>query len=130
MELAESAAEKVGWLLEAEVEAAGEKYLVKKKRTMKIHSLEAFFTCTLDLDISFERLQDNGSAFNKAEIFLLPEEFPAFTFALSEHPIPFPTDYRQWAVTNPNIISVCMESTEPPEHFAERLAAALQVIDQ
>ena len=130
MELAESAAEKVGWLLEAEVEAAGEKYLVKKKRTMKIHSLEAFFTCTLDLDISFERLQDNGSAFNKAEIFLLPEEFPAFTFALSEHPIPFPTQYRQWTVANPNIVSVCMESTEPPEHFAERLSAALQVIEQ
>ena len=130
MELAEHAAKKAGLLLDAKVEEIGEKYLIKKSRTLEIHSTETSFTCTLDLDISFERVQDNGSAFNKAEIFLLPEEFPAFTFALSEHPIPFPTEYRQWAVSNPNIVSVCLESKEPPEHFAERLAAALRVIDQ
>ena len=130
MELAESAAKKVGLLLDAEVEADREEYIIKKKRTLEVHSYEASFTCTLDLDVSFEKMQNNGSAFNKAEIFLLSEEFSAFTFALSEHPISFPTEYRQWAVTNPNILSVCLESTEPPEHFAERLKAALHLIEQ
>ena len=126
----ESAAKKAGQLLGAEIEQQAGKVLLKKQRTLDIFAENNRFTCTLELDISFNHFQDNGSAFNKAEIFLLPEEFPAFTFALSEHPIPFPTDYRQWTVTNPNIVSVCMESMEPPEHFAERLAAALQVIDQ
>ena len=126
----ESAAKKTGQLLGAEIEQQGEKVLIKKQRTIDIFAENNRFTCTLDLDISFDHFQDNGSALNKAEIFLLPEEFPAFTFALTEHPIPFPAEYRQWAISNPNIVSVCLESTEPPEHFAERLAAALQVIDQ
>ena len=126
----EAAAKRAGQLLAAEIEQQTEKVLLKKQRTLEIFAVNHRFTCTLDLDISFDHFQDNGSAFNQAEIFLLPEEFPAFTFSLSEHPIPFPTDYRQWTVSNPNIISVCLASTEPPEHFAERLAAALQVIDQ
>ena len=126
----EAAAKKAGQRLDAEIEQQGEKVLLKKQRTLEILAENNRFTCTLELDISFDQFQDNGSAFNKAEIFLLPEEFPAFTFALSEHPIPFPSDYRQWTISNPNIISVCLESKEPPEHFAERLAAALQVIDQ
>ena len=126
----ESASEKAAQLLNAEIELQAEKVLIKKQRTLEIFANNNLFTCTLDLDISFDHFQDNGSAFNQAEIFLLPEEFPAFTFALREHPIPFPTDYRQWTVTNPSIISVCLESREPPEHFAERLAAALHVIEQ
>jgi hypothetical protein len=130
MELTESAAKKVGSFLDAEVETEGETYLVKKKRTLETHSKQADFTCTLELDISFEQIHDHGSALNKAEIFLLPEEFPAFTLALSEDTIPFPTHYQHWLVMNPGIVSVCMESTEPPEHFAERLAAALCVIEQ
>ncbi|TWT00942.1 hypothetical protein [Planomicrobium sp. CPCC 101079] len=60
----------------------------------------------------------------------MPEEFPAFTFALSRHPNPFPTEYWQWAVPDPTVVNVCMESMEPQKHVAERLAAALQVIDQ
>ena len=130
MEKVEVVAEKVGRLLNAKVEQHAEKYSFKKTRTLEIFADNSRFTCTLDLDISFERFQEDGSAFNQAEIFLLPEEFPAFTFALREHQIPFPTAYRQWQEANPQIISVCMESIEPPEHFAERLSAALQVLDQ
>lgn len=126
----ESAAKKAGQLLGAEIEQQAGKVLLKKQRTLEIFAENNRFPCTLEHDISFDHFQDNGSAFNKAEIFLLPEEFPAFSFALNEHPIPFPTDYRQWTVTNPNIVSVCLESIEPPEYFAERLAAALEVIDQ
>lgn len=130
MEQIEVAGEKVGLLLNAEIEMEAEKCIIKRNRSLEIQRDNACFDCTLELDISFEQFQDNGSAFNQAEILLLPEELLAFTFALSEHRILFPTEYQQWQVTNPNIVSVCIESREPPEHFAERLSAALQVIEQ
>lgn len=129
MEKLETTAEKAGQLLKAEVEQQGEKILLKRQRTLEIFAENNRFSCTLELDISFEHLRKDGYAFNKAEIFLLPEEFPAFTSALSEHRIPFPSAYRQWQDVNPNIISFCMESSEPPDHFAERLAAALAVLE-
>lgn len=130
MEQMEAAAEKVGLLLNAEIEMDAEKCIIKRERLLEIQANNACFDCTLELDISFGHFKEDGSAINQAEILLLPEELPAFTFALSEHRIPFPTDYQQWQVTNPNIVSICIESTEPPEHFAERLSAALQVIEQ
>lgn len=128
MEQLETIAEKVGWLLKAEVEQQGGKILLKRQRTLEILAENNRFSCTLDLDISFEHLREDGSAFNKAEIFLLPEEFSAFTLALNEHRIPFPTAYRQWQEPNPHLIRVCMESTEPPEAFAERLSTAMNIL--
>lgn len=130
MEKLEAAARKAGRLLKAEIEQHSEKTVLKRQRTFEILAEKKQFTCTLDLDISFKHLQKNGTAFNQAEIFLLPEEYPAFFLALSEYPIPLPSDYRQWHKVNPNIISFCMESTEPPEHFAERLSAALGVLEE
>ena len=129
MEQMEVAVEKVGLLLNAEIELDAEKCIVKRERSLEIQANNVCFDCTLELDISFEQFRDDGSAFNQAEILLLPEELSAFTFALSEHRIPFPTEYRQWQVANPNIINVCIESMEPPEHFAERLSAALDVLE-
>lgn len=129
LEQKETAAEKAARLLHSEIEQSGEKTTLKRQRTLQILAENHSFACTLDLDISFEQVQEDGTAFNQAEIFLLPEEYPAFFLALSEHPIPLPTDFRQWQKVNPNIISLCMEATEPPEHFAERLSAALQILD-
>ncbi|MGB6408187.1 MAG: DUF1259 domain-containing protein [Planococcus donghaensis] len=125
----EAAAKKAGQFLVAEIDQQGEKVLLKKQRTLEILEENNRFICTLELDISFDHFQDNGSACNKAEIFLLPEEFPAFAFALSEHRISFPTVYRQWREANPNIIRVCMESIEPPEEFAARLSPAMYVLE-
>lgn len=130
MEQIEIIAEKAGRLLQAKIEQNGEKMTFKRQRTFEICTENNRFTCTLELDISFKGLQPDGSAFNQAEIFLLPEEFSIFTSTLSEHRYPFPTHYRQWQNANPNIVSVCLESTEPPEHFAERLSAALTVLER
>ncbi|EMF45542.1 hypothetical protein B481_3093 [Planococcus halocryophilus Or1] len=126
----EAAAEKAGQLLNAEIELQAGKVCFKKQRRLEIQTDSNCFICTLDLDISFERFQDDGFAFNQAEIFLLPEEVSVFTCALSGHSLLFPTEYRQWTTLNPNIASVCMEATEPPAYFAERLSAALQAFDQ
>lgn len=126
----EAAAEKAGQLLNAEIEQLGGKVCFKRQRRLEIKTESKCFICTLDLDISFEHFQEDGFAFNQAEIFLLPEEVPVFTHALSEHLIPFPTEYRQWTILNPNIASVYLEATEPPADFASRLSAALQVLEQ
>lgn len=120
--------DKVGWLMNAEVEAHEEKHLVKKKRTFTIFLGSKAITFTLDLDISFTYYEESELAFNKAEIFLLPEEVPVFTSTLRKYAIPFPTVYRQRQVINPNVIAVHMESLEPPDHFFQRLAAAFYAI--
>lgn len=130
MDRLEQMGEKVGMVMNAEIEWLGEECTVKKQRTLEIRASKSCFYCTLDLDISFRHLRDDGSAFNKAEIYLLPEEYPAFLNRLRKHHNPLPTNYRQRLVSNPNIVCVYMESKEPPEFFAERLAAALEIIDQ
>lgn len=122
--------EKAGKMMDAEIEWIGEECLIKKQTTLKICVNQSCFSCTLDLDISFKQLKEDGSAYNKAEIYLLPEEYPAFLQKLRGCPIPLPTNYRQRLVANPNIVCVYMESKEPPEHFAERLAAALEIVEK
>ena len=123
-------AEKVGHLLEADAEIEMDRWLIRKKRTLEIQSGENCFVCKLDMEISFAQLQEDGTAVNKAEVYLLPEEFTHFLKILRSHPIPLPTDYSQWLDEDPNLICVYMESKEPPEHFAERLATALKLLNQ
>ncbi|MGI2327999.1 DUF1259 domain-containing protein [Planococcus sp. YIM B11945] len=122
MENLETVAEKVGMLLDSEIEVLAEKCIVKKKRAIK--------SSVLDLDISFERFRHTGFALNKAEIFLLPEECPVFTLALIQKDIPLPSSYKQRQVANPNIITLYLEAVEPPELFASRLAKAFRAINQ
>ncbi|RLQ89852.1 hypothetical protein [Planomicrobium sp. Y74] len=125
-----SEVQKVGSLFHAETDYQSGKVIVKKNRTLEISMYNNCFICTLDHDISFEDFSATGTAFNKAEIMLLPEEYPAFTYALSNHPIPFPSHFRQWLNVNPHLISVCLETTESPGHFADRLATALQILEE
>lgn len=129
MEQLKKTIENISALMNAEIEESAGKYNILKNRTIEISAENAHFTCTLELDISFERYQNNGCALNKAEIFLLPEECKTFTLALIQHEIPFPSIYRQWQVANPNIIGMYIESVEPPEDFAERLSKAFQAIE-
>ncbi|TWT16024.1 DUF1259 domain-containing protein [Planomicrobium sp. CPCC 101079] len=126
----EQVAEKVGMLLGAEIEISAGKCTVNKKRTLGIEAEAVFFNCTLELDISFERYQENGLALNKAEIFLLPEECQTFKVALLQYELPLPSIYRQWQIANPNIVSMYLESVEPPVDFAGRLSNAFLAINQ
>lgn len=129
MQTAETTSENVSRLLNAEVETIAGKHIVKKNRTLYICDDKLCFTCTLELDISFKQLQPDGKAFNCAEILLLPEEVEPFNSALLDYKIPFPNKFRQWTVENPHIVSVNLETLEPPEHFAGRLAAALDSVE-
>lgn len=126
----ETVKEKVARLLAAETEEQGGRVYIKTKRMLEITAYNKCFACEVEHNISFEDFLKNGSAINKAEIFLLPQEYLPFCFAWDNHHIPFPAQYRQWQRTTPHIISVCFESVEPPEYFAERLSDALQVIEQ
>lgn len=130
MQNIEQIAEKVGHLLEAQPEIGRDTCLIRKKRMLKIHTTTNCTVCTLDADISFEKLKEDGTATNKAEIYLLPEEFAHFLKILEEHPLPLPTKYSQWLDGNPEIICMHMQSKESPEHFAERLATTLKLLNQ
>lgn len=130
MQHIEELAEKVGHLLEADAEIELDRFLIRKVRTLQIQSGQNSFVCKLDMEISFEQLMEDGTAVNKAEVYLLPEEFTRFLEILRSHPIPLPADYSQWLDEDPNLICVYMESKEPPEHFAERLAAVLKLLNQ
>lgn len=126
----EQIAEKVGMLMKAETDLQGGRCFIKKKRTLEIQANSSCFICTLDMDISFRHLKEDGVALNEAEIYLLPEEFPAFVENLRNYPIPLPTNYSQRLAANPNLVCIKMESKEPPEHFAERLSATLNVLEE
>lgn len=123
-------AKRVSMLMNAEVELQAGECLVKRKRTITIVSHDKKFSCTLDHDISFKNLQENGDALNQAEIFLLPSELDSFINALHQYPIPLPTTYQHRVDTNPDIICVYLSSEEPPEDFAMRLSTALNAIQQ
>lgn len=86
--------------------------------------------CKLNHSMGFERLQENGFAFNQAEILLLPEELPSFTSALHEHQFPLPNTHRQSQGRDPHLIVFFIESIEPPAQFAERLTMALHTLEQ
>jgi len=130
MDRLEEVAENVGMLLKSEVELQPKGCIVKKKRILEIQANTAFFSCTLDFDISFDRFREDGIAHNKAEIYLLPEEFPCFLSTFNAYRIPLPTDFHQRLISNPNIVCVHLESKERPEYFAERLAAALEALEE
>lgn len=127
----EQIAELAGTLFNSEVEVSGGQCDIRKKRVLDIHADSTTkFSCTLDLDISFSSLKDNGIAFNKAEIFLLPDEFSAFTSSLIGYPVSLPTEYRQRLVANPHIICLYIEAVEAPEDFMSRLASAMKDLEK
>lgn len=128
--LSANAVEKLKSYLGGEIEVSAGQTIIKKSREMKIWRDRQCFTCIIEHDISFEKVNADGTALNRAEIFLLPEEYPCFIFSLKDFRIPLPTDYRQWQHVNPHIISVCMESVEAPEDFAARLAAAFGALEE
>ncbi|TWT27899.1 DUF1259 domain-containing protein [Planomicrobium sp. CPCC 101110] len=120
---------KFAGLMQANFKLQAHKCQIIRNRKFTIFADQMFLPFTLDSAISFEQLTDNGSACNKAEILLLPEELPAFSFTLKEHAIPLPTDCHQHLTVNLRLVSYYIETREPPEHFASRLSAAFETIE-
>lgn len=115
--------------LDAEVEVAGNLFLVKKLRSLVIQTDETKFSFKVDCDITFQTLQQPGIMLNKAEILLLPSELSVFLSVLISHVHPLPNNYIQRVVMEPNVYCLYLESRELPEAFAERIASALHAID-
>ncbi|WP_033541218.1 hypothetical protein [Planococcus sp. CAU13] len=124
----EEIADEVASLMNTDTEIAGETCFVKKKRNLNIYANQNYFSCVLDLDISFRKLKNNGEALNKAEILLLPEELPAFTMAWSSFASPLPVNFKQRCEANPNIVCLHLETMECPKIFSARLSAALEAL--
>ncbi|PSL40188.1 hypothetical protein B0H99_106207 [Planomicrobium soli] len=130
MDRLERMAEKVGILMKAECELLGQECLVHKQRSLVIPESGTYISCTLDLNISFTKFKEDGSALNEASIYLLPEELQKFEFNLIHYPLPLPIHYKQHVSAGPSILCFRMTSKEPPEHFAQRLSAALEGLEQ
>lgn len=128
MEKSDFLADTLSRILMTQVNKMNGKYLMKKTREIAITEKDQVFDCVLEMDISCEPYLDSRYSVNKAEILLTPEELPAFSAALRDYKIAFPLNTKQHVVTNPNIVCLFMESEEPADQFAERLAAALTVI--
>jgi hypothetical protein len=122
----ESTAQKIGSLLGIEPEFTAETCRLNKKRLVK--NSESRFSL-LDLRIAIRSFKENGTAFNKASVYLLPEELPTFVLALMQHPISFPTNFSQYQIVKNGVYCIQLESEESPEDFAERLSAALLAIE-
>ncbi|MDN7240760.1 hypothetical protein QWY14_03115 [Planococcus sp. N028] len=121
----ELVAEKIGYLLDVEVESAADGFQFRKKRFVK--NLESTF-CLVGVSPLTESFEENGMAINKASVFLLPEEMPLFMLALIQHPIPFPSNFSQRQTRTHGMYCIRLESLEVPENFAERLSDALKQI--
>lgn len=117
-------------LFNAEVEIEEGKYIFKKKRTAKIFKETSEINEMLELDIYVECYQEQDRLFNKAEVFLLPDEYKDFTGTLIQHEILLPTSYRQWRINDSALVCLCMESQEVPEQFIERLLGTLEAMDE
>lgn len=115
--------------LDAEVEMIDKIFLIKKMRELTVNSGDSSFSFKVDCEISFEGIHQQGKTRNKAEILLLPEELAVFSSTFISHRLPLPSNYSQRLVMEPNVYCLYMESSEFPEEFAQRLAAALNAIN-
>ncbi|MGM0896468.1 MAG: hypothetical protein ACQEV0_01135 [Bacillota bacterium] len=122
-------ADEVQRMLNARCDYREGKYHFTKTKKLEIFLGSSFFVFKLDMEISFEHFQQDGSAVNKAGVYMLPEEVLAFEDTLRRFPIPLPIAFRQCIHMNQHVIEVAIESLEPPRDFAQRLAAALKEIE-
>lgn len=122
-------AEQIQHVLRADYEYREGKFYFDKIKKLEVFLGSSRFVFKLDAEISFEHLQQDGSAINKAALYLLPEEVLAFAEAFRKFPVPVPVAFRQRLYLNPNIVELSIESLEPPVVFAQRLSAALKAIE-
>lgn len=119
-------AERVGELLGADAEISTEALQFKKKRTIKEQKSSKVHVCwSLDILVTIKS-SDSEETVIEAEIFLLPEELPAFTGALYQHPVLIPTNFSQHVSMERGMYCVRLKSQEDPEDFAQRLSDTLR----
>lgn len=130
MDRIEQVAERVGVILAADSRLEAGKCIIQKKRTITLYTADSHYTHTLDFAISFKNFQADGTALNKAQIYLLPEEFPYFVDTLRKYPCPLPPHHKLRVRQGWNMICFTVKTKEAPDHFAQRLSAALKVVEQ
>lgn len=130
MERVEQIAQRVGGILAADSRLQEGKCTIHKKRTMTVYANGKYYTHTLELGISFKSFKADGTALNRAEIYLLPEEFPFFFHTLKKYNLPLPPHHKLQVKTRRDLICFTVKAKEAPEHFAQRLSAAMKIVEQ
>ncbi|RNF39824.1 hypothetical protein [Planococcus salinus] len=130
MEKVERVAERVGGVLMAKPVLKAGKCIVQKKRAITINASGTRYTYSLAFDITFKNYKADGTALNKAEIYLLPEEFPFFSYTLKNYELPLPPHHKLRISSDQHVVCFTVKTIEAPENFARRLSAALKIVEQ
>ena len=117
-----------GMVLETEPTLTNKQWMFKKKRQRAFKLNGNCLYQTMNMQITFDALHRDQTTLNQARIDLLDDEFSLFTNALLNHPIPFPTNYKQQWVNRGNESYIQLAARERPEDFAIRLASAIGVL--
>lgn len=120
----------IGKFFDAEVAIFPDALRLQKKRSVIMRRRpDIQVSMTMNLNVSFEIIDDERETVNNAVVYLLPEELSVFTNALVRHPILLPISYSQQLSMERGMYCLQLTSKESPENFAERLSKAIGVLE-
>ncbi|AST95739.1 DUF1259 domain-containing protein [Shouchella clausii] len=83
---------------------------------------------SLHIGVTFEALDQNGTALNLAEMVLLQEEVPVVVRGLAEQGVIVSAIHNHWLFTDPVLMYVHAQSVEEPASFSQKINNALHYI--
>lgn len=124
-------AEAVSRVLSIGVESQGETYRLKSSRSVNVQkSSGECADVPVDFHIPFGSCKEEQEVMNEAQVFLMPEELSIFTQAIIAHPVLLPISYSQHLSIERGMYCLRLSSQEPQAAFAERLAGALDALNE
>lgn len=120
--------EQFGSILGGKGEVKQEVCSVSLHRPLTVHMQGKKSNAILGVSANFESLDHHGNALNTAEVVLLDEEVPTFTYALVQQGLIIGALHNHWLLTTPNLLYVHIQSIEPPAYFAQKLAYAFSFL--
>lgn len=121
---------KISKLIDSEVKWASGIWSFRKEREVKLEDNLSGFCCSLNTNVSFYEIHSGVATVNLAEVYLLPEEVPAFALALRQQSFLLPPNYFQQVSKGHGICLMEIESFEPVENFVGRLNEAFLILKQ
>lgn len=80
-------------------------------------------------EVLFEALDPSGNALCLAEIAILEEEIPRFTYSIVQQGMIVSALHNHWLYTKPSVMYIHIQSVEPPLNFARKMAHAFSFLN-